>query len=143
MKTKRRLYSLFLYEQDDCIGRYKVEINDMKQLSNTMSDFIIRDGFKKGYNISQQTKMYEEFCKIIHKKYINCEKIKASDFPMFLAVKMALYRFNQTSSEDFLFLKDKKPSLIHLKKKDGVIHNAYVRKRKRKNNSKRKSTNKK
>tara|TARA_R100001086_G_scaffold248252_2_gene184683 strand:+ start:449 stop:808 length:360 start_codon:yes stop_codon:yes gene_type:complete len=117
------------------VGRYKLHIDRLDELSVSFSETLIRDGFSKGFNIPTQIIWFEKFCNVITKQVENCQKVKCSDFQMFLATKLALYRLKKTSANDFLFLKDKKTSFIIQKKNDTRIYNAYI-KRKEKTSSK-------
>ena len=132
MKDKVRLYSLFLYHNDILVGRYKIRTNDMKVLSIAFSENLIRDGFSKGFNLPKQVLWFQTFCDSIAKNVNNCIKLKSHDFQMFLATKLALYRLNKTDDNDFLFLRDKRTSLISRKKNSDGNYNDYYIQRKKK-----------
>lgn len=107
-------YYLHLDYEDLYIAKFKVKTSDMNLVYQEVSEHIIKDGFKRGFNIQQQISKYKTFCDTIYKQKRNCEKIRASDFLMFLSCYVALHKFNQIKDKDYMFLKLKKRRLCQV-----------------------------
>lgn len=103
----KKYYKLYIYHDDIFIAKFKVKTNNICILNKYYTEDIIRDGMIRGMNINQQTLCYNTFCDLIKKQTINCEKIKLTDFMMFMTCSLALHRFNKKDTNDFLFLKIK------------------------------------
>tara|TARA_R110001599_G_scaffold348736_1_gene576263 strand:- start:401 stop:760 length:360 start_codon:yes stop_codon:yes gene_type:complete len=103
----KRIYNLYIYHDNIYIGKFKTTTNDMTKLNKYLSEDLIRGGMQKGFTIPYQILIHNEFAEMIRRQRINCEKVRASDLMMFLHSQMALHRFGQKSTDDFLFLKKK------------------------------------
>ena len=107
MKQKKTIYNLYIYHDDIFLANFKTTTNDIFLLNKYLSEDLIRGGMKKGYTIPFQILVHNEFADMIKKQRINCEKIRASDLKMLLHSQMALHRFGEKDTDDFLFLKKK------------------------------------
>ena len=102
-----KYYKLYIYNDDIFIAKFKMKTNDSFILEKYYTEYLIRDGFKRGQTMQTQILFFKKFCDIITKQTINCEKIKLTDFMMFLTCSLALHRFGIKDTNDFLFLKIK------------------------------------
>jgi len=104
------MYRLYLFDGDVSIAKFKSTTDDMDLVYKECGEQLILDGFKQGINIENQSKMYQMFIDKIKKQKSNCQKIKASDFYMYLSCYSALYKFNK-ETDDPMFLKIKKKKI--------------------------------
>ncbi len=101
-------YKLHLYYKNELIGKYNTRTDDWNDMYNEMTYAIIKQGFQSGHTIPQQIKKFKIYCEAIYKQKINCEKIRHSDFYMFLTCYFALVKYNIISTDNFIFIKKKK-----------------------------------
>lgn len=101
-------YKLHVYFKNELIGKYDTRSDDWNDLYNIMSYATIKEGFQSGNSIQQQIEKFKLFCEAIYKQKINCEKIRHSDFYMFLSCYLALVKYNIISPDNFIFIKKKK-----------------------------------
>ncbi len=101
-------YYLHLDYNDLYIAKFKTTTDDFNSIYKEVSEHIIKDGFKSGFNIHKQINKYKSFCDEIYRQKQHCEKIRASDFIMFLSCYFALCKLNQIKDTDYMFLKIKK-----------------------------------
>tara|TARA_R110002096_G_scaffold137433_2_gene290844 strand:- start:177 stop:494 length:318 start_codon:yes stop_codon:yes gene_type:complete len=104
---KNKGYTLYLFYNDIQIGKYKMIGDDFNKLYKSFGERILREGFMNGKDIKTQTKTYKQLCDTIYKQKNNCEKIRASDYLMFLSCYINLVKFNLIDYNDFIFLKNK------------------------------------
>ena len=100
-------YNMIIFDGDVVVGKYKTKTNDMDLIFKDCGEEIVRDGFKQGINMETQINMYKTFIEEINKQKRHCQKIRHSDFYIYLSCVCALYKFNQ-ETDDILFLKCKK-----------------------------------
>jgi len=100
-------YNMYIFDGDTLIGKYKSTTDDMNLIFKDCGEEIVRDGFKQGINIEKQIDMYKIFIEEINRQKRHSEKIKQSDFYLYLSCVSALYKFNQ-ETDDILFIKCKK-----------------------------------
>ena len=103
----KRIYNLYIYHDNIYIGKFKTTTNDMTKLNKYLSEDLIRGGMQKGFTIPYQILVHNEFAEMLKEQRVNCKKVRSSDLIMFLHSQMALHRFGQKSTDDFLFLKKK------------------------------------
>ena len=104
---KNKGYTLYLFYKDIQIGKYKMIGDDFNKLYKSFGERILREGFMHGKSIKDQSKTYTLLCNTIYKQKINSEKIRASDYLMFLSCYINLVKFNLIDYNDFIFLKNK------------------------------------
>lgn len=100
-------YNMYIFDGDVVIGKFKTTTDNMDLIFTEFGEKIVRDGFNQGFNVATQIDMYNVFINEIHKQKRHCQKIRHSDFYIYLSCVLALYKFNQETC-DFLFLKCKK-----------------------------------
>lgn len=103
-------YKMYLFNDEKIIGKYKTTTNDMNLIFKEFGEELVRDGFKQNINIKKQIEMYKTVIEEINKQKRHSQKIRHSDFYIYLSCFCALYKFNE-ETEDVLFLKCKKKSL--------------------------------
>ncbi len=101
-------YYLHLDYKDSYIAKFKTTTDDFNSIYKEVSEHIIKDGFKQGFTIDKQIAKYTSFCDEIHRQKRHSEKIRASDFIMFLSCYLALCKLNQIKHHEYMFLKIKK-----------------------------------
>jgi len=101
------MYNFYCYYKDLRIGKYKCQGDNIEELYSRMSKPIIMDGFKNGKDWKLQVKVFQLYCDGIAKQVDRCEKVRASDFLMFLSCYIALVKYNKIPDTDYLFMKIK------------------------------------
>ena len=107
---KMTKYKMYLFNDNKIVGKYKTTTDDMNLIFTEFGEEIVRDGFKQKINIKTQIDMYKNFIEVIDKQKRHSEKIRHSDFYLYLSCFCALYKFNE-ETDDVLFLKCKKKKL--------------------------------
>lgn len=102
------MYNLYLSHHDLSISKYKVKTSDLSLLYKQLAEHIIIDGFNKGFTIDKQICKYKAFIDKIYKLKVNCYKIKASDYLMYLSCYLCLYKLNNCLIDEPIILKIKK-----------------------------------
>tara|TARA_R110000803_G_scaffold182404_3_gene244736 strand:+ start:5028 stop:5399 length:372 start_codon:yes stop_codon:yes gene_type:complete len=110
MKT---YYKLYLFYENELVGNYPTTIDNWETLYETYSKQVILNGYKANINYKLQIKVLKDFMEVIAKQKRNCEKIKASDYIMFLSCFFALLKYNEIDSSDYIFLKIKSTKATH------------------------------
>lgn len=103
------MYRLYLSDGDVTIGKFKTTTDDMNLIYKEFGEQIILDGLRQGIKINTQIDMFKVFIDEIHRQKRHSEKIRHSDFYMYLSCYSALYKFNkETDGPMFLKIKKKK-----------------------------------
>jgi|TARA_R110001632_G_scaffold114922_1_gene226379 hypothetical protein len=102
-------YNMYLFDEEKIIGKYKTRTDDMNLIFTEFGEKIVMDGFKQNINIKTQIDMYKTFIEEINKQKKHSQKIRCSDFYIYLSCFSALYKFNE-APDDVIFIKCKKKS---------------------------------
>ena len=105
---KKNKYNLFMFYKDTYICSTYVKGDDWERVYNHMSNDVVNKGFKAKVNYKSIINTCNDFCDKIEKMKRHCEKIKVSDFMMFVSCYFILVKFNIIDHQDFLFIKNKK-----------------------------------
>ena len=100
-------YLFYCYYNDIRVGKYKVDGDNFNELYQVMGKPLIMDGFKKGINCKLQCMGYKIFCDKIAKQVERCEKVRASDYLLFLSCYVSLVKYNKINDTEYLFIKRK------------------------------------
>jgi len=103
-------YYLYLYYQEDFIGKYVTKTDDIYLIYKDFGEELIMASMIKNIKLHEQIKDYQHFIKNINKMKSNCEKIRKTDFFIYLSCFTILYKLNQDTIVDYLFIKKKKRS---------------------------------
>jgi len=100
-------YTMYINYEDEYICKFPVNSTDLNECYKEMAENMVRDGFRKGANISQQIALFKRVCNLVYKNKINCHKIRRSDYLLFLTCILALHKYRQIDTTDFIILKNK------------------------------------
>lgn len=100
-------YTMYINYRDLYVCKFPVNTTDLNSCYKEMAESMIRDGFKKGANISRQIELFKTVCDNIWKEKWNCHKIRRSDYLLFLTCMLALYKYGKIDSDRFIILKNK------------------------------------
>lgn len=103
MKT----YTMYIYYKDTYMCKFPTTTTDPYVVYEVMGKESVNEAFQKGINYKTQIKVFKKFCNLILKKKLNCYKIRASDYLLFLSSFLALLKYKQVNYNDILFLKNK------------------------------------
>ena len=103
-------YYLYLYYQEDFIAKFVTKTDDILLVYKDFGEDLVIASMIKNIKLNEQIKDYENFIKNINKMKSNCEKIRRTDFFIYLSCFTILYKLNQDTIVDYLFIKKKKRS---------------------------------
>ncbi len=103
-------YYLYLYNHEGFIAKFVTKTDDILLVYKDFGEDLIIASMIKNIKLHEQIKDYQYFIKNINKMKSNCEKIKKTDFFIYLSCFNILYKLNQDTIVDYLFIKKKKRS---------------------------------
>ncbi len=101
-------YYLYLYNQQGFIAKFETKTDDILLIYKDFGEDLVIASMIKNIKLNEQIKDYQNFIKNLNKMKINCYKIKKTDFFIYLSCFTILYKLNQDTIVDYLFIKKKK-----------------------------------
>ncbi len=103
-------YYFYLYNDEEFVAKFETKTDDILLIYKDFGEDLIIASMIKNIKLHEQIKDYQYFIKNINKMKSNCEKIKKTDFFIYLSCFNILYKLNQDTIVDYLFIKKKKRS---------------------------------
>ena len=103
MKKTKTNYNLYLFYNDTYICSNQTVGDDWEKVYNQMSLKVIKDCMEIN-KFKDVIKTCTSFCNRIEKQKRHCEKIRRTDFFMFISCYFILVKFNIIDSSNFMFI---------------------------------------